>query len=216
MKYLPLIFVFITQLGHSQDLALVKSTAQDPAKNIQYHYQWESTDGHVETVDLFLLKNHTFEYSIASNVYNVYSTGAWYISKGVLTLNSDFQKGTLPIKISYRQRDSTDNATKRVAFVKDLNNKPISCAFVYINNDSTKCIFGDLFCNGNYAQIDSVKVALENDGPTSQWMAITPHEGIIQINIATKLNLENYVIIKDKRYRIQENKLHELSEKSTF
>lgn len=213
MKYLLLNFLFIAQLCHSQDLTLIKSTAQDMAKNVQYHYHWESTDGHVEIIDLFLFKNHSFKYSIVSNVYNVYSTGSWHIWKNIVTLKSDFQKGTLPIIISYRQRESTDDNVKRVAVVKDLDNKPVSSAFVCINNDSTKCISGDLFCNGDYAQIDSVKVALENDGPTSQWMAIAPHEGIIQINIATKQDLENYVILKGKKYRLYEDKLIELSDK---
>lgn len=210
MKFSSIFLVFIVQLSYSQDLTLIKLTNEETINNVQYHYQWESTEGHVAVIDLLLLKDHAFEYSIGSNIYNAYSTGHWQLSKGVLTLNSDFQKGTLPIKISYRQRDGSDLEVKKIAFVKDLNNKPISYAFVYINNDSTSCMDGDMLCIGDFEDIDSIKVVLENNGPSSKWMPVTQHEELLQITILTRHSLENYIILTDKKYRLDKNILKPL------
>ncbi|MFN8290744.1 MAG: hypothetical protein U0U70_10830 [Chitinophagaceae bacterium] len=207
MKYLTIPFFFVVQLCYSQDLILTKLTQEDSNRNVQYHYQWESTDGHVAIVDLFLFRDQTFEYSIASNVYNAYSIGHWKSDGKTIILNSDFQKETLPIKVSYRQRDTSDFTVKEVAFVKDLNEKPLSYAFVYINNDSTSCMDGDLLCIGEYKKIDRVKVVLENNGPSSKWINISPHDGLIQITVLTKLNLKRYIILKNRKYKLTKNKL---------
>jgi hypothetical protein len=213
MKYLSIFFLFVVQICHSQDLALIKLTPKEINKNVRQHYQWESTDGHVAVIDLFLFKDQTFEYSIASNVYNAYSIGHWKSDGNMVILNSDFQKETLPIKVSYRQRDTFDFTVKEIAFVKDLSGKPLSYAFVYINNDSTSCMDGDLLCIGEYKQIDRVKVVLENNGPSSKWVNIIPHEGLVQITVLTKLNLQNYIILNDVKYKIVNNRLRPLGDK---
>ncbi len=213
MKYLSIFFFFVVQLCHSQDLTLTKLTKEDSNRDVQYHYQWESTDGHVAVVDLLLFRDQTFEYSIASNVYNAYSIGHWKSDGKAVILNSDFQKETLPIKVSYRQRDTSDFTVKEVTFVKDLNEKPLSYAFVYINNDSTSCMDGDLLCIGEYKQIDRVKVVLENNGPSSTWINILPHEGLIQITVLTKLDLQRYIILKDRKYKLNNNKLRPWDDK---
>ena len=194
-------------------MTLVKLTNEEKNNNIQYHYRWESTSGHVGIIDLLLFSNHTFEYSVASNVYHASSTGYWQLSNGILTINSDFQKGSLPIEISYRQRDSSDFNVKKIAFVKDLNNNPINYAFVYINNDSTNCMDGDLLCVGDYNQIDSIKVVLENGGPSSKWMSVFPSDGLIQIKIATKHDLKNYIIFNNRKYQVYKNKLKDRTNK---
>lgn len=213
MRCLSIIFLFVVQLCHSQDLTLTKLTKEDSSRGVQYHYQWESTDGHVAVVDLFLLWDKTFEYSIASNVHNAYSIGHWKADGEMVILNSDFQKGTLPIKVSYRQRDSSDSNVKKLAFVKDLNEKPLPYAFVYINNDSTSCMDGDLFCIGQYQQIDRVKVVFENNGPSSKWFNISPYDGLIQITVLTKLNLQRYIILENRKYKLVGNKLELWSDK---
>lgn len=213
MKYLSTLFFFVAQICYSQDLILKKLTKEEGKKNVQYHYQWESIDGHAATLDLFLFKDQSFEYSIASNVYNTYSIGRWKSDGNIITLNSDFQKGTLPIKVTYRQRDTSDFTVKEIAFVRDLNEKPLSYAFVYINNDSISCMDGDLLCIGEYKQIDRVKVVLENDGASSEWVGITPHDGLVQITVLTKRNLANYVILKNRKYKLDNNKLKPLDDK---
>jgi hypothetical protein len=180
-------------------------TKEESNRGVQYHYQWQSPDGHVEVVDLFLLNDQIFEYSIASNVYKAYSMGQWKKNGKTLILNSDYQKETLPIKISYRQRDTSDFTVKEVAFVKDLNGIPLSYAFVYINNDSTSCMDGDLLCIGEYKQINRIKLVLENNGPSSKWINILPHNGLIQITVLTKLNLQRYIILKDRKYKLSNN-----------
>lgn len=213
MKYLTIFFFFVVQICHSQDLALMKLTKEEVNKNVQHHYRWESSDGHVAAIDLFLFKDQTFEYSIVSNIYNAYSIGNWNSDGSMVILNSDFQKETLPIKVSYRQRDTSDFTVKEIAFVRDLNEKPLSYAFVYINNDSTSCIDGDLLCIGDYKQIDRVKVVLENNGPSSKWIRISPHDGLIQITVLTKRNLKNYMILKNKKYKFDNNKLKPCDDK---
>lgn len=208
MKYFFISFLFITQMCHSQDFILTKLTNEEVNKNIQYHYQWESKDDHVAIVDLFLLKNHRFEYSIASNVNNASSTGVWNSSGRTVTLNSDLQEGTLPIKVSYRQRDSSDLTIKKIDFIRDLRNTPLSFVFVYINNKSIKCYDGDLLCNiDDYKQIDSIKVGLDYNGLSSKWVSIKPNDGLIQITIQTKLNVEKYIILRKKKYQLYKDKL---------
>jgi hypothetical protein len=213
MKYLSILFFFISLECRSQDLTLIKLTKEELNKDVQYHYRWESADGHVAVIDLFLFKNQTFEYSIASNGYNTFSIGRWKSDGKEVILNSDFQKGTLPINVSYRQRDTSDFTVKEIAFVRDLNEKPIPYAFVYINNDSTSCMDGDLLCNGEYKQIERVKVVLANDGPSSEWNDIIPHDGLIQITVLTKRNLENYTIVNDRKYKLDNGKLKPLDNK---
>ena len=213
MKYLSILFFFVMLESHSQDLTMTKLTKEEVNKDIQYHYQWESTDGHVAVIDLFLFKNQTFEYSIASNVYKTYSIGRWKSDGKMVTLNSDFQKGTLPIKVSYRKRDTSDFTVKEIAFVRDLDEMPLPYAFVYINNDSTSCMDGDLLCNGEYKQIERVKVVLENDGPSSEWINITPHSGLVQITVLTKRSLENYTIFNNREYKLDNSKLKPLDDK---
>ena len=213
MKYLSILFFFAVQLCHSQDLSLQQLTKTEIAKKIQYHYQFESTDGHVAKIDLFLYKNQTFEYFIASNVYNAYTTGRWKSDNNIVTLNSQFQKGTLPVKVSYRQRDSSDFSVKQLSLVKNLNKKTLPYAFVYINNDSTRCMDGDLLCTGEYKQIERVKVVLENNGPSSKWINIPSHKGLIQLTVLTKRDLENYIILTNKKYTIDSKKLKPLDNK---
>lgn len=213
MKYLTVLFFFTGHICYSQGLSLTKLTKEDSSRNVQYHYQWESADGHVAVVDLFLFRDQTFEYAIASNVHYAYSTGYWKSKGKTVILNSDFQKETLPIKVSYRQQDTSDFNVKEIAFVKDLNENPLPYAFVYINNDSTSCIDGDLLCIGGYKQIDRVKVVLENGGPSSKWVNILPHDGLIQITVLTKLNLQSYIILTDQIYIIKKKKLMPYNEK---
>lgn len=207
MKCLPIFFFFIVQISHSQDLTLIKLTKEEINRKVKYHYQWESIVGHVAVIDLFLFRDQTFEYSEVSNVYYAYSFGKWESDGNIVVLNSDFQKGTLPIKVTYRQRDTFDFTVKKIAFVRDLNEKPISNAFVHINNDSTSCMDGDLLCNREYKQIDSIKVVLENNGPSSNWVSIIPHTGLVQITILTTHDLRNYFILKDRKYNLDGGRL---------
>lgn len=195
------------QTVYSQDLGQIQLTKEDSARGVQYHYQWESQGGHVAVIDLVLYKDQTFEYYIESTIYNVFSTGQWTSEGEAVTLNSEFKAGTLPVQISYRKRDTADFDVKEIAFVKDLNGKPLPYAFVKINSDSVTCMDGDLMCNGTYTQIDSIKVVLENNGPSSKWIKVVPHEGLIQITVLTKLDLARYLIFTDKKYLIKGNKL---------
>ena len=68
------------------------------------HYQWESTDGHFAIEDLWLLKNGTYEYKIASNLYNAFSDGVWNQSEDILTLTSELKKIICQLKFRFTQR----------------------------------------------------------------------------------------------------------------
>ena len=210
MKYMLVYIALLAQVAYSQDLTLVKLKDKEAKGKTQYHYQWESTDGHVAVIDLFLFKDNTFEYSIASNINYMYSTGRWKLSNGIIALNSDIQNETLPIQIKYRQRDSSDFNVKKIALIRDLNDAPLTYAIMYINNDSTSCMDGDLLCVGDYKQIDSIRVAIVNRGPSSKWIRIYPFEGLLQITIPTKRSLERYMVLTDEKYLVYKDKLKAL------
>ena len=210
MRLLLINLFFIGTLGYGQDLKLIPLTTQEVKEKVQYHYQYEYQDGHVGTIDLLLLKNGTFKYFLASNVYYTFSTGRWKRSKDIITLNSDIQKNELPIKIIYRSKDSSDFDIKKISFIKDLKGNVISYAFVYINNDSTSCMDGDILCIGSYKSIDSIRVGFENYGISSKWIQVNPFDGIIQIIIQTHRNLRNYIVFNNVKYRIYKSNLKKL------
>jgi hypothetical protein len=207
MKCLSIFFLFIAPVCRCQELSLIKLTKEEENKSAKYHYQWESTDGHVAIIDLFLFGDQTYKYSISSNVYNAFSSGHWKIFKDTMTLTSNLQKDNLPIKVLYRQRDSNDFNVRKIAFLKDLNGTLVNYAFIYINNDSTSCDYGDLLCIGNYNSIDSIRVRLENHGIYSPWVRIKPFNDLIQVIIQTTQNLRNYIVFDEEKYLIQKNKL---------
>ena len=182
------------------------STAE-VSHGVQAHYHFESKSGHFTIIDLWLLKESKYEYEITSNVYNAFSEGTWQQSKGRLVLISHIKKNNLPILVSFRPKDSSDYDVKRIAFIKDLNGKVISNAIVYINNDSTSCIDGDLMCNGKYASINKIRVQYENYGISSEWVNVRPFEGLLQVTILTKKELSNFLVFNPKRYQVLKNKI---------
>jgi hypothetical protein len=77
MRLLLPIYILITSICRGQDLTIVSLTQTEIDKGVQQHYQFESKEGHVGYIDLFLFKDGSFEYTIASNIYNAYSIGKW-------------------------------------------------------------------------------------------------------------------------------------------
>lgn len=207
MKFL-LIFLFLgSNVSLSQDLRLIPLTTSEINRNVKHHYQYESKEGHLGLIDLWLLKNGSYEYQIASNTYESFSTGHWKISKDILTLNSDIQADNLPIAIIYRSKDESEPDIKKIAFIKDLDGNIIDYAFVYINNDSISCMDGDLICKGKYEKIDSIKVGFENHGISSRWVSVKPFDGVIQITIKTHRDLRNYVVFDNRTYKVSNTRI---------
>lgn len=174
MRLLLLSFLLFSLVGAAQDLIHMHITKTEESRSVQAHYQYESKDDHFAFIDLWLLKDNRYEYKITSNVYNAFSEGTWKKSKSILTLTSSIKSDNLPIKVSFRPKDSSDFDVKRIAFVKDLNGKVIANVFVYVNNDSTSCMDGDLLCREEYDSINRIRVQYENWGLSSPWVTSNP------------------------------------------
>jgi hypothetical protein len=129
-----------------------------------------------------------------------------------LILNSDIQKNNLPIKVSYHSMDKSDKDVKKINFIKDLKGNPVDYAFVYINDDSTSCMDGDLLCTKEFKTIDSIKVRFENYGISSKWITVEPFDGVIQITIQTYKNLRNYIVLNNRKYKIYKTKIVEVKQ----
>ena len=211
MRLLSLLLIFFNLSVHGQDLKRV-SLSKKEISSVKAHYQWESTDGHFAIEDLWLLKNGTYEYKITSNLNNAFSDGVWNQSEDILTLTSELQKDNLPIKVSFHPKGNSDFDVKRIAFLRDLNDSVVWNAFVYINNDSTSCMDGDLTCRGEYTVINRIRVQYENYGISSQWVNIKPFEGLLQVTIQSRKDLRNFIVFASKKYRLVNNRLKLISE----
>jgi hypothetical protein len=199
MRSFFLLAMLFSVVGKSQDLVSLPLTKAEVSQKIKAHYSYQSEDGHFALLDLWLMKNGTYEYKITSNTYNGFSEGTWKQSNRFLTLTSKIQKDNLPIKVSFRPKDSSDFDVKKIAFVKDLKGNVITNVFVYINNDSTSCLDGDLMCQGEYDLIKRIRVQYENFGITSQWININPFKGLLQIIIQTTKDLSRFIVFDEKK-----------------
>lgn len=207
MKLFFFLLAFFCLSLNAQDLTVVQLTSEDKVEDVKSHYRWENSDGHFAIIDLWLLNSGRYVYKITSNVYNAYSEGFWKKSKNFITIKSEIQKDNLPIKVSFRPKTLNDFDVKRIAFLKDLNDSIVSNAFIYVNNDSISCLYGDMMCQGYFTTITRVRVQYENLGISSQWVDLQPFEGLLQITILSRKNLSNFIVFPSKKYRIIDDKL---------
>jgi hypothetical protein len=211
MRLLLVLIMLSGVAGHGQDLIQIPLTKTEMSQNYKAHYYWQSTDGHYATINLWLSKNGSYEYQLASNLHYTFSEGSWKKLNGILMLTSNLQKNNLPINVSFRQRDSTDFNVKKIAFIKDLNGKYIANAFVYVNDDSTACMDGDLLCRKEFDSIKRIRIEYENYGISSQWIDIPPFNGLLQITIETTKELGNFSVFENKKYLFLGNMLKPLN-----
>ncbi len=182
---------------YAQVLKQLKKKTQE--SELSSHYQYESKSGHYTFINLFLYKTGKFEYNLYSNVYHCFSTGTWEMNKNIIQLKSDLQKNNLPVKVIYVSNKTEQNNKRRIAIIKNLKNEDVTDAFIYVNNDSTRCIYGDQICSSSYQSIDSLKVLLENE-IASGWISIEKNNSDIQLIIQSHTSLSNYIFF-NKRYK---------------
>lgn len=139
---------------------------------------------------LYLLRYGRFRLETRSGRMTVYSEGRYRETDKEIMIKSDLQKDSLPIKLTYREKDSTDKTVTKIAIMRDLKNQPVIGGVVFINDDSTSCIYGDGICSAGIKTIDRIKVVLENK-ISSGWVNVPRGEGILQITIMTLVDL-NY------------------------
>ena len=71
---------------------------------------------------------------------------------------------------------------------------------MYVNNDSTRCMDGDLMCIGEYTSINRIRVKYVNDGISSEWVNINTFDGLLQVTIQTKKDLTNFLVLNPKNF----------------
>jgi hypothetical protein len=172
----------------------------DRKKSIQFHYASRSKYAGVE---LYLFKNGTFRFENYTCLASYYSTGTWTLRNEVITFRSDIRKDDLPVKLVYRQRDSSDKGIKRLADPRDLNGNELR-AGIYINTELTACYWGDSYCFGKYEGIDSIQIGI-NDF-RSKWMKVKEGDEIVQAIVQTAEQFGSYVAY-DAKFRRSKNKL---------
>ena len=99
-----LLYLLTGNICFGQDLNLVPLMKSEINNGIELHYTYESTDQHVAIIDLFLFKDGSFEFNLASNFNSAYSIGNWKKSNGYLILNSHLQKTPYVSKSSITQK----------------------------------------------------------------------------------------------------------------
>jgi hypothetical protein len=213
MRVLLLSLFFFNLSGQAQGLSRVSLSKKDINDNVKAHYQWESIFGDRAFINLRLFKNGNYEFKYTSNTVNAFSDGAWIQANGILTLQSEIQKDSLPIKVSFRPKESSDLDVKRIAFIRDLNGSIVTSAFICINNDSTACTTGDLSCRGiSHSSINRIRVQYMNDGLSSQWVDIPTFDGLLQVTIQTKKNLAEFLVFDSKKYQVENNWLQPVTQ----
>lgn len=200
-KYILFISAFCFSKNiFSQELSVKKISQKERNRGIIYKYVYEASNSY-NVINLILNKDKTYEYENLSNVYISYSKGVWDIKKDVLVLNSFVKNKEIPVKILYI--DTVDIAQKqKIHVVKNNKNEPLTDIYVYINNDSTKCLPLVGSCSKEFDQIDSVKIQYEN-GLTSSWIKVQNRSyEALSVVIDTDLNLSNYQVFNNKKYKM--------------
>jgi len=169
-------------------------------KGLQFHYASRSEYAGVE---LYLFKNGTFRFENYTCIADYYSTGTWTLRNEVLTFRSNIRKDDLPVKLVYRQRDSSDKYIKRLADPRDLNGNDLR-AGIYVNTERTACFYGDSYCFGKYESIDSIQIGV-NDFK-SKWIKVKEGDEIVQAIVQTTEQFGRYVTY-DATFRRSKNKL---------
>lgn len=209
MKNFLFLLMLFSLAVEAQEFERLSLTPAEINQNVKAHYRHSYMEG---GADIILFKNRRYYYEESGNFgYKAFSEGSWTQYKDTLVLSSTLRKNSLPIKISFRAKDSSDFDVKRVAFLKDLNGNTVSNAFIFINNDSTACMNGDLLCRGEYDSINRIRVEYENWGLSSQWMTVRPFTGLLQVTIQTKQDLGKFLVFDREKYQVLKGRLRSIN-----
>jgi hypothetical protein len=103
MRSFFLLAMLFSVVGKSQDLVSLPLTKAEVSQKIKAHYSYQSEDGHFALLDLWLMKNGTYEYKITSNTYNGFSEGTWKQSNRFLT-PTKYKKTICQLKFLFGQK----------------------------------------------------------------------------------------------------------------
>jgi hypothetical protein len=188
-SFITILTVFLSQIAFSQ-YKQVPLTKDESKSGILCHY--EIADNYA-SAHLYILLGKKFRFENYTCLTSKYSEGSYSETTNEIIFTSTLQNGTLPVKVEYRKRAPTDSLVKRVAFIQDTDGREVNDGIIYINNDSTSCIYGDYFCSKPLNSIDSIKIVLTS-GVSSAWVKVQPESEIIQVKILFTGEIEKYVI----------------------
>jgi len=199
--------IFFSTCGNCQTLKKERITKNDRMKGIYLKFNYSAKDSY-GVVSLILKKDGTFSYGANTFATHEISEGKWYMSEGLLTLESTFQMNNILAEISYGENrkfvDSFD-----IAVVENIKHELLTDAFVVVNSDTIKCLPMIGMCNGLFERIDSVKVVFEN-GMSSEWIPVKFNERKIALTVLTDIPIRNYVVMNKRKFKLDGNYLRPL------
>jgi len=190
--------------GVCQDLQKLALTKEDSAKGVLFKYEYNATDSY-GNISLFLNNDKTYTYRQTSFAINDTSEGKWEISKDQLILKSTLQKNNIPVQISYGTNGDFTGSLN-IAVVKNIAKQNLTDATVLVNNDTIECLPLTGQCTGSFESIKKVKVVFEN-GLSSEWICIKKGETKILLTVLSEISIENYIVMDDKKFKIEDNYL---------
>ena len=192
--------------GNCQTLEKKRLTMDDSNKRVLSKFSYSASDSY-GVINLILMKDSTFLYSVNTNVHHEISEGKWTMSKNILTLESTFQTDNVPAEISCESnRRFADSAN--IAIVENIKHELLTDAFVLVNEDSIKCLPMIANCSSSFEKINRVKVVFEN-GMSSKWIPVKDGEKRIAIIVLTDISIRNYIVISE-RFKLDGNYLRKL------
>lgn len=198
----PFITIIITLFsihGNCQAFEKEYLTKNDEEKGVFLKFNYTAEDSY-GVINLILMKDSTFLYSINTNVNHGVSEGKWTMSKNILMLESTFQTDNVPVEISCdNNRQFVDSSS--IAIVENIKRELLTDVFVLVNEDSIKCLPMIAKCNGSFEKINRVKVVFEN-GMSSKWIVVKGDKKKVAITVLTDVSIRNYIIINKQRFRL--------------
>ncbi len=160
---------------------------------------------------ILLYKNNEFYYSEGTDIDHIYSKGNWRQRGDIIILESFFSKDGLPIKINYI--DTVDIVQDQLFHVvKNKGGKPLTDAFVQINNKTIEYLpLGDVYTS-KPERLDSVRVRFEK-GFVSNWAKVEnrPYKAL-SIIVLTCLDIKDFVLLDQWKFKKTGNQLERVEE----
>lgn len=195
--FAAVIVILFSSQSKSQTLTKKSLTKHDRRTGILMKFYSSANDSY-GTVELLLMKDRTFLYSLNSIANHGVSQGKWEIANGVIMLESSLQTYNVPIEISIdSNRRFVDKSP--IAVVENTKHELLTDAFVLVNEDSIKCLPMIGSCNGSFDKITRVKVVFEN-GISSKWITIEGNKNKVAITVLTDVPIGRYIVMNKQRF----------------
>jgi hypothetical protein len=162
--------------------------------------------------ELLLFKNNTYQYRIESTNYSKLSTGRWQSSNRLLYLTSSLKKNDISVKLYIQEETDSTNRNSLFKIPTDIMGNSYPDTKVYTNNCRSFCFpFFDT-CVAPPRKIKKVQLDFGN-GFRSKWVRkkINSKSRIASV-IQTKLDLNNYLIFRKRKYKFVDQGIELLTE----